>query len=97
LKNMTRNLRRTLKSVKLQEFHQPLQGKLLLIFLKSKTHHCLIFLVDGCLHRNDNEHHLLLSCCNYFHIDNDERLFLFVIATYKAMTTESFFFHICCV
>jgi hypothetical protein len=21
----------------------------------SKTHHCLIFLVDGCLHRDDNE------------------------------------------
>jgi hypothetical protein len=29
---LTSNLRSTLKSVKLQEFHQPLQGKLLLFF-----------------------------------------------------------------
>ncbi len=31
-RNLTSNLRSTLKSVKLQEFHQPLQGKLLLFF-----------------------------------------------------------------
>jgi hypothetical protein len=35
---------------------------------------------------------IFFSCCNCFHIKNEEHLFLFVVTPYRAMTAESFFF-----